>query len=98
MGAGNPGRFAATSWWRTQSGQTGLHDDFSRVTGRKTGLLGGVGARKCPEEAGVPGGWGGLRDGKAASGTGGKFKKQGANELRGVDPKECCLDQLATVG
>jgi hypothetical protein len=34
VGAGNPGRFAATSWWWTQSSETGLPGAISLSTGK----------------------------------------------------------------
>jgi hypothetical protein len=37
VGAGNPGRFARTTWWRTQSCQTGLPAGASLLTGKITG-------------------------------------------------------------
>jgi hypothetical protein len=37
VGAGNPERLAPTSWWWTQSRQTGLHGVYSLLTGKRTG-------------------------------------------------------------
>ena len=44
IGAANPGRFARTSWWWTQSGQTGLR-----------GLLLPADRRELPDTLGCPG-------------------------------------------
>jgi hypothetical protein len=37
VGAGNPARFAPTTWWWTQSREAGLHVPNSLVTGKKQG-------------------------------------------------------------
>ena len=39
VGAGNPGRFAPTSWWCTQSCETGLRGPNSLLTGKIAGNI-----------------------------------------------------------
>ena len=39
VGAGNPGRFARTGWWWTQSWETGLRRPNSLLAGKEQGIF-----------------------------------------------------------